>query len=71
MDDEVESITAALASSSMIEKKWASFILLGPLLPSMFAVMLIVVGEAVVKVYVAVIFVDRCDINNRRNVYRS
>lgn len=56
MGNKVESTTAALASSSTIEIKWASFILLGPLLPSMFAVMLIVVGEAVVKVYVAAIF---------------
>lgn len=51
MENEVESTTAALASSSTTERKWASFILLGPLLPSMFAIMLILVGEAVVKVY--------------------
>lgn len=50
MDDEPESPAAALAASSATQRKWASFVLLGPLLPSVFAIMIIVVGGAIVKV---------------------
>jgi len=50
MDDELNTVAAALAASSATQRKWASFILLGPLMPSMLAIMIIVVGGAVVKV---------------------
>lgn len=50
MDDELNSVAAALAASSATQRKWASVVLLGPLMPSMLAIMIIVVGGAVVKV---------------------
>ncbi|CAM9389436.1 unnamed protein product [Ascophyllum nodosum] len=49
MIDETKSLAAALASCSATQRKWASFVLLGPLLPSIFAILLIVVGRAIVK----------------------
>lgn len=50
MDDEGGSTAAALAESSATQRKWASFVLLGPLMPSLLAVLIIVVGGAIVKV---------------------
>ena len=50
MDDELGSTAAALAESSATQRKWASFVLLGPLMPSLVAVVVVVVGGAIVKV---------------------
>ncbi|CAM9677900.1 unnamed protein product [Ectocarpus sp. 12 AP-2014] len=49
MDDELESPAAALAASSATQRKWASVVLLGPLMPSLMATVIIVVGGAIVK----------------------
>lgn len=49
MDDELESTAAALAASSATQRKWASVVLLGPLMPSLMATVIIVVGGAIVK----------------------
>lgn len=49
MDDELESPEAALAASSATQRKWASVVLLGPLMPSLMATVIIVVGGAIVK----------------------
>eukprot|EP00903_Cladosiphon_okamuranus_P020992 g19284.t1 len=50
MDDELGSTAAALAESSATQRKWASFVLLGPLMPSLMAIVIIVIGGAIVKV---------------------
>lgn len=50
MDDELGSTAAALAESSATQRKWASFVLLGPLMPSLMAVVIVVIGGAIVKV---------------------
>ncbi|CAM9410780.1 unnamed protein product, partial [Ectocarpus sp. 13 AM-2016] len=49
MDAELESPAAALAASSATQRKWASVVLLGPLMPSLMATVIIVVGGAIVK----------------------
>lgn len=51
MDDELGSTAAALAESSATQRKWASFVLLGPLMPSLMAVIIVVIGGAIVKVF--------------------
>lgn len=50
IDNEPEAVAAALAASSAAQMKWASFVLLGPLVPSLLAIANIVIGGAVVKV---------------------
>lgn len=49
-EDELGSTAAALAESTATQRKWASFVLLGPLMPSLMAVVIIVVGGAIIKV---------------------
>lgn len=56
MDDEVGSTAAALAESTATQRKWASFVLLGPLMPTFMAVVIIVVGGAIVKVIVVCVW---------------
>ena len=48
-DPEAEAVAAALAASSATQRKWASFVLLGPLIPSLIAITNIVIGGAIVK----------------------
>ncbi|CAM9953351.1 unnamed protein product [Ectocarpus sp. 12 AP-2014] len=63
MDDELESPAAALAASSATQRKWASVVLLGPLMPSLMATVIIVVGGAIVKASADVVSEledDRC-----------
>lgn len=50
VEQEMESQAAILAASSSTQLKWAPIVMLGPLLPTMLAVVTIVVGEFVVKV---------------------
>lgn len=52
-DNEPEAVAAALAASSATQRKWASFVLLGPLIPSLLAITNIVIGGAIVKVSAA------------------
>lgn len=52
MDNEPEAmIAAALAASSDTQRKWASFVLLGPLIPCLLAIVNIIIGGAIVKVH--------------------
>lgn len=50
MENGPEAVAAALAASSATQRKWASFVLLGPLIPSLVAIANIVIGGAIVKV---------------------
>ncbi|CAM9248967.1 unnamed protein product [Discosporangium mesarthrocarpum] len=50
MEEEDDSPAAILSKSSQTERKWAPVILLGPVLPAIFAVVIIVVGRFILKV---------------------
>lgn len=49
--EDVDSPMAILAASSSVERTWAPIVMLGPVLPSMLAVVTIVLGDFIVKVY--------------------